>query len=68
MPTAYGKWETAYKRYRLWCTTGLWPRILAELGPPESYVSLWGRFLRQAADVVEQPLCDVTLVWKGSRL
>jgi hypothetical protein len=31
MPQEYGKWETAYKRYRLWCTTGLWPQILAAL-------------------------------------
>jgi Putative transposase of IS4/5 family (DUF4096) len=31
MPTEYGKWETAYQRYRLWCATGLWQRILAVL-------------------------------------
>ena len=31
MPTEYGKWETAYQRYRLWCATGLWPRILQAL-------------------------------------
>jgi len=31
IPTACGKWETAYKRYRLWCDTGLWQRILAAL-------------------------------------
>ena len=31
MPTEYGKWETAYKRYRLWCATGLWSRILEAL-------------------------------------
>jgi len=36
MPVEYGKWETAYKRYRLWCATGLWPRILAELAQGES--------------------------------
>jgi len=36
MPTEYGKWETAYQRYRLWCATGLWPRILAELSPKGS--------------------------------
>ena len=40
MPTEYGKWETAYKRYRLWCATGLWQRILAELAPRGSEVSL----------------------------
>jgi hypothetical protein len=32
MPPEYGKWETAYKRYRLWCATGLWSRILTALG------------------------------------
>jgi hypothetical protein len=31
MPTECGKWETAYQRYRLWCATGLWPRILEVL-------------------------------------
>jgi hypothetical protein len=40
MPTEYGKWETAYKRYRLWCATGLWQRILAELAPSGNEVSL----------------------------
>jgi Putative transposase of IS4/5 family (DUF4096) len=40
MPTEYGKWETAYQRYRLWCATGLWPRILAELPQAQSEVSL----------------------------
>jgi transposase len=32
IPEAYGKWETAYKRYRLWCDTGLWQRIVTALG------------------------------------
>lgn len=31
MPAEYGKWETAYKRYRLWRETGLWQRILEAL-------------------------------------
>ena len=31
MPPAYGKWETAYRRYRLWRDTGLWHRIAAAL-------------------------------------
>jgi hypothetical protein len=31
MPTTYGKWETAYRRYRLWRATGLWQRILEAL-------------------------------------
>ena len=32
LPLEFGKWETAYKRYRLWQDTGLWPRLLALLG------------------------------------
>ena len=32
MPSEYGKWERAYKRYQLWCASGLWPRILVTLG------------------------------------
>ena len=28
MPAAYGNWQTAYKRYRLWCAEGRWSRIL----------------------------------------
>jgi transposase len=33
MPTEYGKGESAYQRDRLWCATGRWPRIRAELAP-----------------------------------
>jgi len=40
MPQECGKWETAYKRYRLWCASGLWPRILEALSEGERYVSL----------------------------
>jgi transposase len=32
LPLEFGKWETAYKRYRLWNATGLWQRLLALLG------------------------------------
>jgi hypothetical protein len=32
MPPEYGKWETAYKRYRLWRDTGLWQLIVVALG------------------------------------
>jgi hypothetical protein len=32
MPPAYGKWVTAYRRYRLWRETGLWHTIAAVLG------------------------------------
>jgi len=35
LPEECGKWETAYKRYRLWSATGLWPRILDAL--PEEW-------------------------------
>ncbi len=31
IPVAYGKWETAYKRYRLWCDEGRRLRIVAAL-------------------------------------
>jgi transposase len=40
MPTEYGTWETAYQRYRLWCATGLWSRIVAALPAAECEVSL----------------------------
>jgi hypothetical protein len=35
MPQECGKWETAYQRYRLWCATGLWQRILEALSEGE---------------------------------
>ena len=35
MPREYGTWETAYKRYRLWCATGLWQRLLEALAEGE---------------------------------
>jgi Putative transposase of IS4/5 family (DUF4096) len=31
MPQEYGKWETAYRRYRLWQDEGRWTRILEAL-------------------------------------
>lgn len=31
MPAEFGKWETAYRRYRLWRDTGLWQLIAAAL-------------------------------------
>jgi len=40
MPEECGKWETAYKRYRLWRDTGLWPRILEALAQGGTEVSL----------------------------
>jgi transposase len=32
LPLEFGKWETAYQRYRLWHRTGLWQRLLTVLG------------------------------------
>lgn len=40
IPKEYGKRDRAYKRYRLWCDQGLWPRILAALARPVHEVSL----------------------------
>src|SRR5436305_9466175 len=40
MPKEYGKRDRAYKRYRLWCDQGLWPRIIAALARPSAEVSL----------------------------
>src|SRR5262249_1376087 len=40
MPTEYGNRYRAYKRYRLWCDQGLWPRIVAALAEPTTEVSL----------------------------
>jgi hypothetical protein len=31
LPRRFGKWERAYKRYRLWPDTGLWERLLNAL-------------------------------------
>jgi hypothetical protein len=39
MPARFGKWDTAYARYRLWRTQGLWSRLIDALGrapPPHS--------------------------------
>jgi hypothetical protein len=38
LPARYGRWETAYARYRLWCRQGLWQRIIDALGPAASSV------------------------------
>jgi transposase len=33
MPARFGKWDTAYARYRLWLSQGLWQRLIDALGP-----------------------------------
>ncbi len=33
MPAQFGKWDTAYARYRLWRAEGRWQRIIDALGP-----------------------------------
>jgi hypothetical protein len=40
MPREFGKWETAYRRYRLWRDTGLWQRIQGIRGLGESEAPL----------------------------
>jgi Putative transposase of IS4/5 family (DUF4096) len=40
MPKEYGNRYRAYKRYRLWCDQGLWPRIVAALADSTAEVSL----------------------------
>jgi len=40
MPKEYGKRDRAYKRYRLWCDTGLWQRIVDTLAYPTAEVTL----------------------------
>ena len=31
LPPAFGPWRTIYGRYRQWCRSGLWPRLLQAL-------------------------------------
>ncbi len=31
LPDGFGPWPTVYSRYRHWCATGLWPRLLQAL-------------------------------------
>jgi transposase len=31
LPARFGKWERAYRRYRLWSDSGLWERLLQTL-------------------------------------
>ena len=31
LPTEFGPWQTAYRRYRNWCAAGTWPRLLQAL-------------------------------------
>lgn len=43
LPADIGPWQTVYRRYRHWCATGLWPRLLQALSDtdaPELEVSL----------------------------
>jgi transposase len=32
LPAEYGPWSSVYTRWRRWCGSGLWTRLLAELG------------------------------------
>lgn len=40
MPKEYDERDRAYKRSRLWCDQGLWPRIVVALADPAYEVSL----------------------------
>ena len=40
VPKACGKWETAYKRYQLWCGEGRWQCIARTLGIEDREVAL----------------------------
>jgi transposase len=31
LPSDFGKWSSVYSRWRRWCASGLWPRVLAAL-------------------------------------
>lgn len=31
LPERYGPWQTVYARFRRWCRSGLWDRILSSL-------------------------------------
>jgi transposase len=35
LPHHFGPWSSVYTRFRRWCASGLWARILAELGRAE---------------------------------
>jgi transposase len=37
MPVEFGKWNTAYVRYRLWREQGLWQRIIEVLGSDAAF-------------------------------
>ncbi len=39
LPVEYGNWNSVYRRFRRWCTTGVWDALLetlAELGRPDN--------------------------------
>ena len=38
MPVRFGRWDTAYARYRLWRKQGLWQQIIDALGPVTSHL------------------------------
>ncbi len=39
MPEEFGKWETAYRRYRLWLGQGLWQLMATTLGIEDATLS-----------------------------
>ena len=37
LPAEFGPWQTVYRRYRDWCATGTWPRLLQALSGSEPH-------------------------------
>ena len=36
LPTRFGKWNTAFRRFRRWAESGVWARVLAALSDPDA--------------------------------
>jgi putative transposase len=50
LPPEFGKWFTAYARFRRWTQKGVWPRVFETLTrDPEFHFALIGRSIRPVA-------------------
>lgn len=36
LPARFGKWNTAFRRFRRWAESGVWGRVLAALADPDA--------------------------------
>lgn len=34
LPERFGKWNSVWRRFRRWCASGMWERLVNELGDP----------------------------------